>query len=91
MFIFYLLTKIFNILIEDFTLELLSVCWLNELMLNVFHLSSCEMQMLEFQVFNISEGTQPLKGHLPLTPGSNLTWFGFSEEGQLSSYDSKVC
>ncbi|KAF3957802.1 hypothetical protein CMV_017222 [Castanea mollissima] len=46
-------------------------------------------QMLEFTVFNISTGTQSLKGHLPLTPGSHLAWFGFSEEGQLSSYDSK--
>ncbi|KAF6171356.1 hypothetical protein GIB67_009497 [Kingdonia uniflora] len=46
-------------------------------------------QMLEFEVFNISNKTQTLRGHLPLTPGSNLSWFGFSEEGQLSSYDSK--
>ncbi|KAK7845380.1 wd repeat and hmg-box dna-binding protein 1 [Quercus suber] len=46
-------------------------------------------QMLEFTVFNISTGTQSLKGRLPLTPGSHLAWFGFSEEGQLSSYDSK--
>lgn len=46
--------------------------------------------MLEFRVFDISNQTQPLKGRLPLTPGSYLTWFGFSEEGHLSSYDSKV-
>lgn len=46
--------------------------------------------MLEFRVFNMAKGTEPLKGRLPLTPGSQLTWFGFSEEGQLSSYDSKV-
>ncbi|KAL9243328.1 hypothetical protein vseg_017229 [Gypsophila vaccaria] len=46
-------------------------------------------QMIEFKVFNISNGTQPLKGRLPLSPGSSLTWFGFSEEGQLASYDSK--
>ncbi|GAV56511.1 WD40 domain-containing protein/DUF3639 domain-containing protein, partial [Cephalotus follicularis] len=51
-------------------------------------LPSCE-QMLEFRVFNISNGTQSLRGRLPLTPGSNLTWFGFSEVGQLSSYDTK--
>lgn len=25
-----------------------------------------------------------------MTPGSSLTWFGFSEEGHLSSFDSKV-
>lgn len=48
------------------------------------------MQMLEFAVFNIPHATQPLKGCLPLTPGSSLSWFGFSEEGQLCSYDSKV-
>ncbi|GAB2289736.1 Protein ENHANCER OF LHP1 1 [Dionaea muscipula] len=46
-------------------------------------------QMLEFSVLNISNGTQPSRGHLPLSPGSTLAWFGFSEEGQLSSYDSK--
>ncbi|KAK1422282.1 hypothetical protein QVD17_25282 [Tagetes erecta] len=45
-------------------------------------------QMLQFEVFNVSNGTQPMKGRLPLTPGSRLTWFGFSEEGQLSSFDS---
>ena len=48
------------------------------------------LQILEFRVFNISHGSQPLRGRLPLTPGSTLTWFGFSEEGQLSSFDSKV-
>lgn len=67
---------------------------------NIFSLLKCNKltfaffflnkQMLEFRVFNIAKGTQPLKGRLPLTPGSQLTWFGFSEEGQLSSYDSKV-
>uniref|UniRef100_A0A2K1XI20 WDHD1/CFT4 second beta-propeller domain-containing protein n=1 Tax=Populus trichocarpa TaxID=3694 RepID=A0A2K1XI20_POPTR len=45
--------------------------------------------MLGFRVFDISNGTQTHRGRLPLTPGSHLTWFGFSEEGQLSSYDSK--
>ncbi|XP_022736596.1 WD repeat and HMG-box DNA-binding protein 1-like [Durio zibethinus] len=58
----------------------------------VTHVSDClpsNEQMLEFRIFNISKGTQPFKGRLPLTPGSYLTWFGFSEEGQLSSYDSK--
>lgn len=48
------------------------------------------MQMLEFRVFNIPNGTQPIRGRLPLTPGSHLTWLGFTEDGQLSSYDSKV-
>ncbi|PON84352.1 Guanine nucleotide-binding protein, beta subunit [Trema orientale] len=58
----------------------------------VTHAAEClpsNEQMLEFRVFNIYNGTQPLRGRLPLTPGSHLTWFGFSDEGQLSSYDSK--
>lgn len=46
--------------------------------------------MLEFRVFNILKGNLPLRGRLPITPGSHLTWFGFSEEGQLCSFDSKV-
>ncbi|KAK7411298.1 hypothetical protein VNO78_02731 [Psophocarpus tetragonolobus] len=46
-------------------------------------------QMLEFIVFNIPRGTQLLQGRLPVSPGSSLSWFGFSEEGQLCSYDSK--
>ncbi|CAN4088315.1 unnamed protein product [Withania somnifera] len=46
-------------------------------------------QILEFRVFNICIGTQPCRGRLPLTPGSCLSWFGFSEEGHLSSFDSK--
>ncbi|XP_057952371.1 protein ENHANCER OF LHP1 1 [Malania oleifera] len=46
-------------------------------------------QMLEFRVYNFCNGTQSHRGRLPLSPGSCLMWFGFSEEGQLSSYDSK--
>ncbi|XP_068637138.1 protein ENHANCER OF LHP1 1-like [Aristolochia californica] len=45
--------------------------------------------VLEFKMFNIANGTQPVGGRLSLTPGSCLSWFGFSEEGYLSSYDSK--
>lgn len=48
-----------------------------------------EEQMLEFRVLNISTATQQFRGRLPLTPGSRLTWFGFSEEGHLSAFDSK--
>ncbi|KAJ4960748.1 hypothetical protein NE237_020658 [Protea cynaroides] len=58
----------------------------------VSHASHClpsNDQMLEFRIFKISNATQPFCGPLPLTPGSYLTWLGFSEEGQLSSYDSK--
>ncbi|KAJ8752330.1 hypothetical protein K2173_003966 [Erythroxylum novogranatense] len=58
----------------------------------VTHASDClpsSDQMLEFRVFDISDGTQPIRGRLPLSPGSLLTWLGFTEDGQLSSYDSK--
>ncbi|KAG1326667.1 WD repeat and HMG-box DNA-binding protein 1 [Cocos nucifera] len=64
----------------------------NNLLAVVTHASDCLPsgdQMLEVKVFDISEGTQPVGCHLPLTPCSYLTWFGFSEEGQLSAYDSK--
>ncbi|CAN4086211.1 unnamed protein product [Withania somnifera] len=47
------------------------------------------LQILEFRVFNIRTGAQARRGRLPLTPGSCLSWFGFSEEGHLSSFDSK--
>ncbi|CAN0871337.1 Protein ENHANCER OF LHP1 1 [Linum grandiflorum] len=46
-------------------------------------------QLLEFHVFDMHNSTKPSSGRLPLTPGSSLIWFGFSEEGQLSSFDSK--
>lgn len=48
------------------------------------------LQMLEVKVFKISERTQTITCHLPLTPNASLMWFGFSEEGQLSAYDTKV-
>lgn len=46
-------------------------------------------QVLSFTVYDISQKTCPLSGRLPLSPGSHLTWLGFSEEGLLSSYDSE--
>ncbi|CAN6203962.1 unnamed protein product [Urochloa humidicola] len=46
-------------------------------------------QVLDVKVFNISERAQSLSGRLLLTPSSQLSWFGFSDNGQLSSYDSK--
>ncbi|KAJ0988269.1 hypothetical protein J5N97_006625 [Dioscorea zingiberensis] len=58
----------------------------------VTHTSDCLPsgdQVLEVTVLNIPNGTQTIINRLPLTPGSHLTWFGFSEEGHLSSYDSK--
>ncbi|KAG9131274.1 hypothetical protein Leryth_006146 [Lithospermum erythrorhizon] len=59
---------------------------------SITHVSSplpSNEQVLEFRVFNIHEGTQPIRGLLPLTPGSHLSWFGYTEEGRLSSFDSK--
>ncbi|CAL9247968.1 unnamed protein product [Arabidopsis halleri] len=58
----------------------------------VTHVSEClpsNEQVMEFRVFNISKMTQELKGRVALTPGSRLTWIGFSDEGSLSSYDSE--
>ncbi|XP_020102596.1 WD repeat and HMG-box DNA-binding protein 1 [Ananas comosus] len=63
-----------------------------DLLAVVTHASDCLPsgdQMLKVKVFNISKGTQSVNCRLPLTPCSSLTWFGFSEEGRLSSYDSK--
>ncbi|CAM0950745.1 unnamed protein product [Alopecurus aequalis] len=58
----------------------------------VTHASDCLPsgdQVLDVKVFNISEGAQSMSGRLVLTPSSQLSWFGFSETGLLSSYDSK--
>ncbi|RLN35460.1 WD repeat and HMG-box DNA-binding protein 1 [Panicum miliaceum] len=58
----------------------------------VSHASNCLPsgdQVLDVKVFNISERAQSFSGHLILTPSSQLSWFGFSDNGQLSSYDSK--
>uniref|UniRef100_A0ACD5XQU9 Uncharacterized protein n=1 Tax=Avena sativa TaxID=4498 RepID=A0ACD5XQU9_AVESA len=58
----------------------------------VTHSSDCLPsgdQVLDVKVFNISEGAQSMSGRVVLTPSSQLSWFGFSETGLLSSYDSK--
>ncbi|OEL35871.1 WD repeat and HMG-box DNA-binding protein 1 [Dichanthelium oligosanthes] len=58
----------------------------------VSHASDCLPsgdQVLDVKVFNISERAQSLSGRLLLTTSSQLSWFGFSDNGQLSSYDSK--
>ncbi|KAK1296971.1 hypothetical protein QJS10_CPB15g01087 [Acorus calamus] len=58
----------------------------------ISHASDCLPsgdQILDVKVFNISNGTQPIKCRATLTPGSSLAWLGFSEEGRLSTYDSK--
>ncbi|XP_024366191.1 protein ENHANCER OF LHP1 1 [Physcomitrium patens] len=46
-------------------------------------------QMLEFMLLNVRTQKRLLTGRLPLSPGSTLTWIGFSEAGSLSSYDSQ--
>ncbi|KAJ3693246.1 hypothetical protein LUZ60_008726 [Juncus effusus] len=62
-----------------------------DLLAIVTHSSDCLPsgdQVLEIKVFNINEARETLNGRLALTPASRLTWFGFSEDGQLSSFDS---
>ncbi|CAF1708397.1 protein ENHANCER OF LHP1 1 [Brassica napus] len=58
----------------------------------VTHVSDClpsNEQVMEFRVLNISKMTRQLSGRVALTPGSHLTWIGFSEEGSFSSFDSE--
>jgi chromosome transmission fidelity protein 4 len=45
--------------------------------------------VLDVKVLKISECAQSLSSRLVLTPASKLSWFGFSENGELSSFDSK--
>jgi len=40
------------------------------------------------QIHDVATQQELASGPLPLTPGSNLAWLGFSEEGLLASYDS---
>lgn len=64
----------------------------NDQLAVVTHVSDClpsNEQVMEFRVFNISKMTQQLNGRVALTPGSRLTWIGFSEEGSFSSFDSE--
>ncbi|KAK8962747.1 hypothetical protein KSP40_PGU006198 [Platanthera guangdongensis] len=58
----------------------------------VTHASDCFPsgdQVLEVNVYNICDRTKPLRCHVPISPGSSLSWFGFSEEGDLCTYDSQ--
>ncbi|KAG2330058.1 hypothetical protein Bca52824_001238 [Brassica carinata] len=58
----------------------------------VTHVSDClpsNEQVMEFRVLNTCKMTQQLNGRVALTPGSRLTWIGFSEEGSFSSFDSE--
>ncbi|KAK8936893.1 hypothetical protein KSP39_PZI011752 [Platanthera zijinensis] len=58
----------------------------------VTHASDCFPsgdQVLEVNVYNICDRTKPLRCYVPISPGSSLSWFGFSEEGDLCTYDSQ--
>uniref|UniRef100_J3MVR2 Uncharacterized protein n=2 Tax=Oryza brachyantha TaxID=4533 RepID=J3MVR2_ORYBR len=58
----------------------------------VSHASDCLSsgdQVLDVKVLKISECAQSLSSRLVLSPSSQLSWFGFSENGELSSFDSK--
>ncbi|KAH7291609.1 hypothetical protein KP509_29G024200 [Ceratopteris richardii] len=50
---------------------------------------TCGQQIIKFMVLNLNERVITMEGCLPLSPGSYLTWLGFSEAGKLSFYDSK--
>jgi chromosome transmission fidelity protein 4 len=45
-------------------------------------------QRLAFAVYDTDSGAQTASGSLPLTPGEQLTWLGFSEDGLLAACDS---
>jgi hypothetical protein len=45
-------------------------------------------QCLRYALYDVAEQRQLHAGPLPLSPGATLAWLGFTEEGQLASYDS---
>ncbi|MCO5611416.1 hypothetical protein L7F22_065669 [Adiantum nelumboides] len=49
----------------------------------------CGQQVINCTVLNLAARTKLMEGRLPLSPGSQLSWLGFSEAGLLSFYDSK--
>ncbi|MCO5577428.1 hypothetical protein L7F22_031260 [Adiantum nelumboides] len=49
----------------------------------------CGQQVINCTVFNLAACTKLMEKRLPLSPGSQLSWLGFSEAGLLSFYDSK--
>ncbi|KAL3149950.1 hypothetical protein ABBQ38_013311 [Trebouxia sp. C0009 RCD-2024] len=51
--------------------------------------SATDDQCLQYAVFDVSQQQQVHHGPLPLTPGTTLSWLGFSEESLLASYDSE--
>ena len=58
----------------------------------VWHASSPsgESQNLHFAVYDMSDHRKVQDGPLPITPGSTLTYLGFSEQDRLLVGDSKV-
>ncbi|KAL2629278.1 hypothetical protein R1flu_013964 [Riccia fluitans] len=46
-------------------------------------------QVMRYIVLDMRTNQQMLTGPLPITPGSELKWLGFSESGSLSTFDSK--
>lgn len=46
-------------------------------------------QCIAYAVYDVVDGAQVQHGGLSLSPGSTLTWFGFSDEGVLAAYDSQ--
>ena len=48
-------------------------------------------QCLAYCVCDMATQASLHSGPLPLSAGTSLTWLGFSEEGLLAAYDSKVC
>ncbi|PSC69197.1 WD repeat and HMG-box DNA-binding 1 isoform B [Micractinium conductrix] len=46
-------------------------------------------QCLHYSLYDVAEQRQLHAGPLPLSPGSTLSWVGFSEEGLLAAYDSE--
>lgn len=45
-------------------------------------------QQLAYSIFDVDSQTAASQGCLPITPGAQLTWLGFSDEGALASGDS---
>lgn len=47
-------------------------------------------QLLSYAIYDVPSRQRVSEGRLPLSPGTCLTWLGFSQAGPLATYDSKV-
>lgn len=47
-------------------------------------------QLLSYAIYDVPSRQRVSGGRLPLSPGTCLTWLGFSQAGLLATYDSKV-